>query len=173
VKGMMKTILLFAALTVSLCGVGWGQVENELAQKSKPATADNVVGTWKMAYQVVRPSVKTDSLFFAGFQIFEFFKDGYVKNLAASKDLDIEKTKMYLEAMPRKTTYSFAADGLLVINRSLNDFDNIMISVITDDITEPLRKGAPLLKKGDLILSYLDPDKKPYMQRYLRKISLR
>ena len=79
---------------------------------------------------------------------------------------------MYLETMPRKTTYSFVSDGLLVINRSENDFDNIMISVITEDMTEPLRTGAPLLETGDLLLSYLDPDKKAYMQRYLRRVDL-
>lgn len=167
-----RVFLLTLSLLVFLCSFGGGQVELELRQKSKLAAVSDVLGTWEMAYQVVRPSVKNDSLFFADYQFFRFFDNGYVLNLAMTKQLDNEDVRMYLETMPRGTTYSFVADGLLVINRSQNDFDNIMISVITEDMTEPLRSGTPLLKKGNLILSYLDADKKAYMQRYLKKVKL-
>lgn len=169
-KEIIVTLLLTAALVISLCSFGLCEVE--LEQKSKLATVSDVIGTWEMTYQVVGPSVKSDSMFFADYQVFKFFDDGYVKNLTATEQLDAEDIKMYLETIPRKTAYSFVADGLLEINRSQNDFDNIMISVITEDMMELLRDGAPLLKKGDLILSYLDPDKKLYMQRYLRRINL-
>lgn len=172
-KKIMKTVLLFVALAMSLYNFAWCQAENELEQKAKAATASDVVGTWKMTYQVVGPPIKSDDLFFADYQIFEFFDDGYVKHVTSTKSLDVEDVKMYLETMPRQTTYSFVADGLLVIDRSQHDVDNIIISVITEDMIEPLRDGAPLLKKGNLILSYLNPNNQLYMQRYLKKVNLK
>jgi hypothetical protein len=125
-----------------------------------------------MTYQTVRPSIKNNSLFFADYQVFCFLNNGFAKNVASTAQLNSQDVKMYLQTMPEKTTYSFVADGLLIIERSQQDFDNIVISIITDNITEKLQADAPLLEKGDLILTYLDPNKKPYMQRYLRKIDL-
>jgi len=51
-----------------------------------------------------------------------------------------------------------------------NDFDNIVAYIVTEDMDKPMRDGAPVLKKGDMVFSYLDPRRKLYMQRFLRKI---
>lgn len=169
-KNLLSKVVLFVVFVLACFqGAVYGQTEVELQQKSVLAKASDVIGVWEMYYQVVRPSVKNESLFFSDYQFFKFFEDGYVVNIASTKKLDTKDVNMYINTMPKKTTYRFIADGLLEINRSQRDFDSIMISIITADMTAFLREGAPLLKKGDLILSYLDPDKKLYMQRYLRK----
>lgn len=148
------------------------QVNAELRQKSVPAKASDVIGEWDMCYQTVHPSLKAQaewSPFFADNQFFRFFEDGHVSNITSTPKLDPKEMQMMIDAMPKNTTYKFIADGVLEINRSPIDHDNIMISVITADMAIPMQEGAPLLKKGDLILSYLDPNKQLYMQRYLRK----
>ena len=171
-KKINKIFLLAALLSVGIYSFAWGQGETELGSKSRLAAAGDVIGAWEMTYQVVRASIKSDSLFFADNQYFKFFKDGYVINLTLTKKIDIEDVKVYMDTTPKKTNYRFIANGLLEVNRTQNDFDNIMISVITEDMVGLLQKEAPALKKDDLILSYLDSNKKPYMQRYLRKLNL-
>jgi hypothetical protein len=164
-----KICCLVSLLVLCICNLTWAQVEDELRLKSKPANVRDVVGTWEMAYQAVRSDVSSDSLFFADYQVIKFLDDGYVKNVASTKALGASDVRMYLDKTPKKTTYSFFGDGMLVISRSQKDFDNIVVSIITENMKEPLREGAPLLKKGDLILAYFDPSKQVYMQRYLRK----
>ena len=146
--------------------------QSDLEHRARKANKKDVLGTWRMTYQTVRPGMNTDSLFFADYQILQFSEDDYVKNLASIKRPDPEDVKMLLSAMPKTTTFSFVADGLLIVERSPQDISNIVISIITEDMGQPLRKGAPLLKKGELILSYLDPAKQLYMQRYFERINL-
>ncbi len=148
------------------------QAKHELEYKSKKANKEDVLGAWEMTYQLVRPGLDTDSLFFADNQILKFAADGYVKNITSTKTITKEVAKVYLETMPKRTTFLFAGDGLLIIERSKEDLDNIVISIITKDMKKPLRDGAPVLKKGELLLSYIDSNKKLYMQRFFRRIEL-
>jgi len=76
-----------------------------------------------MTYQIVRSGINTNSPFFANFQILQFSEDSFVKNLTSTKEIFREEEKLYLDTMPNKTTFSFVADGLLIIERSEQDFD--------------------------------------------------
>ena len=168
---MFKTAKLFSLLLIVLCFVNISFAQNELVIKSSKANINDILGTWEMFYQIVDPQIKTDSLYFADYQLFKFFEDGYVKNFTSTKKIEYKNDKIYLESAPKKTTFSFVAEGLLIIERSRQDFDNIAISIIAEDLEYPLRKDAPLLKKGDLILSYIiikGQERRVYMQRYLR-----
>lgn len=167
---MQRAVILVVTLVGVLLFSIPSYAQHELGYKSRKANKADVIGSWEMTHQLVRPGMNTNSLFFANFQILQFSEDGYVKNYASTKRSDSETVEMYLSTMPKQSTFSFVADGLLVIERSPQDFSNIAISIITENMDEPLRKNSPLLKKGDLILSYLDPRKQLYMQRYFRKI---
>ena len=129
-----------------------------------------MIGNWQMIYQTVSPLFKDKSLFFANYQIFQFFEDGYVKNVASKKRLQREDISSLLERLPKSTAYSFVDDGQLIIERSNKNFDNMVVSIAVDDLEKALRSGAPLLKKGDLVVSYFDGNKNLYMQRYLRRL---
>jgi len=143
---------------------------DEFMRKSEKATQNDIVGTWRVAYQIVRPDIKTGSLFFAKFQLFRFEKSGKVANMATNDEIGEEEALSEMKKMAGKAKYTFVADGLLVIERSKNDFDNIVAYIVTEDMDKPMRDGAPVLKKGDMVFSYLDPRRKLYMQRFLRKI---
>ena len=160
-------VLLMSIVYASPCFAQTGSI-----QELRRANAKDVAGSWQMLYQRVDPAIKTGSLFFADFQVFQFLNNGYFKNIASTGSPEKAAVKIYLETMPQKTTYTFVADGLLVIDRSENDFDNIAISIAVLDMGRPLLPEAPLLKKGDLLLTYLDPQKKPYLHRYFRTIKL-
>lgn len=71
--------------------------------------------------------------------------------------------------MPKQTTFSFLKEGVLEVKRLPQDQDFMIISKMIEDMTGSLEPGAPVLKKGQLILSYLTPSNKLYMHRYLEK----
>ena len=146
--------------------------DSELADKTRKAKKSDLIGTWVMVYQTVSPLFMNDSLFFADFQILRFSGDDHVKNIASKKRLKRGEVDFLLERMPKNTVYGFIEAGLLVVERSKEDFDNLVVSITEKDFTKPLRFRAPLLKKGDLIVSYLDGKKNLYMQRYFRRYDL-
>ena len=142
--------------------------DNALKEKSRPAETKDVIGVWEMYYQTHKDVSARNTLFFAPHQRFEFHEDGYVKNLASTKPFDpiILAT---LSKAPKSTRFNFVKPGVLTITRSVNDGDRIIVSVIIKDMESSLTPGAPLLKSGDLILSYLTPQKQLYMQRYFKR----
>lgn len=168
-----KSLLILSALLGLWVLSTNAGIEEEMAKKSKKATRADVLGTWEMIHQDMRPGLNTNSMFFAQHQILQFREDDFASHITSNKPLEPGTVKALLETMPRKTTYKFVADGYLVIIRSEKDGDNIMAAVITDDVTLPLRKDAPLLKKDTLLFSYLDQNRQLYMQRYFRKIDLK
>ena len=124
-----------------------------------------------MTYQVVSPKVQDDSLFFAEHQVWSFSADGSVRNIASTKPQRISEIMALFKTMPQQTTFQFAKDGVLFIQRSQADRDVIIVSFVTEDLSAALRAGAPLLKKGELILSYLGAAQQPSMQRYLTPLA--
>ena len=146
--------------------------ESELTEKSRKATQSDLIGRWMMIYQTVSPLFMDKSLFFAEYQIFEFSEDGFVKNLESKKRHKNEEISYLLENMPKSSVYGFIEEGVLIIERSKKDFDNIAVSIAIEDFKKELRSAAPLLRKGDLIVSYRDRKKNLYMQRYLRALPL-
>ena len=165
---MKKFLLIFSCFLLA-CNVSLA--ENELAEKSRKAKQSDLIGTWKMIYQTVSPLFRDKSLFFANHQIFEFSEDGYVKNIASNKKLERKEISSLLQRMPKSTVYGLVDGGLLIIERSKKDLDNIVISIAVDDFKKSLRFMAPLLRKGDMIVCYLDRKKNLYMQRYLRRLN--
>ncbi len=166
----MRSILGMVMLSLLFCSVV--HAEHELASTSRKANKMDIIGAWKMNYQIINPKMTKNSLFFANVQIFEFDADNFVKNIASNKNIKSNEIVKYLKAMRKTAKYSFVDDGLLEIKRSKGKFDNIVISIITADMKTAIRPGAPLMKRGDLILSYLDRNKKLYMQRILCSITL-
>lgn len=146
--------------------------EHELSHTSRKANQSDIIGLWKMSYQIINPKMTNNSLFFANFQVFDFDENNFVKNIASKKNLKDIEISQYFESMSKTVEYSFTDDGLLEIKRSKRDFDNIVISIITTDMKTALRDGAPLMKKGDLIMTYLDQHKQLYMQRFLSRMTL-
>ncbi|MFH1093638.1 MAG: hypothetical protein V1739_05745 [Candidatus Omnitrophota bacterium] len=167
---MKKIILIFSCflLAGNIC-----LAQNELTEKTRKAKQSDMTGTWMMIYQTVSPLFIDKSLFFASYQIFDFSENGYVKNIASNNKLEKKKINSLFQRMPQGTVYGFMDEGLLIIERSKKDSDNIAIFIAVADFKKNLRSGAPLLKKGDLIFSYLDDKKNLFMQRYLRRMDLR
>jgi len=142
-------------------------------KKARPVIgADDLTGTWEMFYQKVRPMRGDDAPLPTGHQYFEFSENGRVKNIVSLDPLTPEEIKVQLKKEPGKTRYAIEGGGVINIIRSGEDRDNIMISVVMKDLDEPLGEGAPLLKKGDLVLTYRDFLKRPYMRRYFRKVTM-
>lgn len=163
-----KIFMIFIWLLI--CNICYAQTE--LADKSKEAKQSDLIGCWRMTYQTVSPLFNDKSLFFADYQIFQFFEDGFVKNIASKKRLKTEEISRLLQKSPKLITYEFIGKGLLIIERSKNNFDDIAISITVYDFNKKLRSTAPLLKRGDLIVSYRDREQNLYMQRYLRRLDL-
>jgi len=166
----MKKILLIFTCFLLACNVC--KAENEFTEKARKARPSDLIGTWKMIYQTVSPLFKDKSLFFANYQIFEFSSDGYVKNISSNRKLERKKIVSLLKSMPKSSVYGFVNEGMLIIEHSKKDLDNLVIYIAEDDFKKSLRSMAPLLRKGDLIVSYLDRNKNLYMQRYLRRLDL-
>ncbi|MCK4994035.1 MAG: hypothetical protein KAS13_03175 [Candidatus Omnitrophica bacterium] len=167
-----KTKKIFLALSCWLLICNVCNAQNELLAKSRVAKQRDIIGTWKMTYQTVSPLFKDKSLFFANHQIFQFFEDGYVKNISSKKRLAPEKVSHLLQSMPKSNMYGVVDNGMLIIERSKHDLDVIAISIAIDDFKKALRSAASVLKKGDLIVSYRDPNQNLYMQRYLRRLTI-
>ncbi len=143
--------------------------DSEIQQKSRPATAKDVPGKWEMVYQRHGKVPAADSLFFARHQRFHFTADGFVQNMASQKPMD-PAILAALDKAPRTTRFEFTKPGIMTVVRSPRDRDWIVISVITADLKRSLAPNAPLLKRGDLILAYLTPQRQAYMHRYLRRL---
>lgn len=172
-KGILG-MLLVAGISLAWIAQGQAAAEKEIDGKSKPAVQEDIVGQWRMIYQLVNPGVKKRSPnFFVDHQVFEFRQDGSIKNISWSKPFDDARAKTMLEEsweQPIRTKYAFIDAGYLVVERSEQDQDRIIISRITKDLLEPLRPGAPLLRKDELILTYILRDNEPYMQRVLQRM---
>ena len=134
--------------------------------------ADDLIGTWEMYYQMVRPMQRDDAPLPTGSQYFEFSESGQVKNVISLKPLTPEEIKVRMKKEPGGTRYTIEGGGIVNVIRSSEDRDNIMISVVRKDLDEPMSEGTPLLKKGDLVLTYRDSLKRPYMRRYFRKVTI-
>ena len=166
----MKKVILFCILFLCACNVC--NAQSELDEKSRKAKQSDMIGTWTMTYQTVSPLFRDNSLFFANYQIFQFSEDGYVKNIASNKRQETGKINFLLQKIPQGSIYSFVGEGRVIIKRSKKDVDNILVSIAVDDFKKILRSRAPLLNKGEIIVSYLDPKDNLYMQRYLSRIDL-
>ncbi len=150
-------------------GLNLPVAESEVQRNSRKATVQDIWGTWDMIWQRPWSATVPDSLFFAPFQRFEFARDSYVRVLASSKPIDAAAVQVW-ESAPKSALFLFDEPGILRIRRTERDQDFILTSVVTNDFVQPLRVGAPLLVTGDLYLSYLTPEKKLYLQRYLRRV---
>jgi hypothetical protein len=142
------------------------------AAQDKKANKSDIVGMWKMNYQMVNQQAADKSLFFADFQIFDFSDDGFFRNISSYSDMSVKEIQNQFKAMPKTVKYSFVEPGILELKMSEKAADTIIISVITKDMKSAVRLKAPIMKKGDLIFSYLDVNKQLYLQRFLTRLKL-
>ena len=163
-----KWLTVLAAFVVSVSSTAFSQ--DELQRKSRPAVQDDVIGTWEMIYQKHGGLVSSASLFVAPYQRIQFLADGYVKHVTSNRPLSAADLSLWKVA-PKSSKYTFPKPGVLSVVRSPTDRDVIVISFITAHFERPLRPDAPILKKGDLLVSYLDPKNQLYLQRYLRRVA--
>jgi len=165
-----KSLLCFLSAFL-FCGVCFAQ--DRSSDKFKIATGEDILGIWRMTYQTVSPLFKDKSSFYQNFQIIEFSRDGYFKNIPSKKFINEDRVKGLLKEIPKSTTYSFINNGVVLIQGSRNNFMKIMISIANEDLDEPIRQKAPLIKKGELVVSYVDANNNMYMQRYFKRIDLK
>ena len=164
----VKNILNFCCCFLFIANVCLGQ--SELKNKTREAEKSDLIGIWKMTYQTVSPLFRDKSLFYADYQIFKFSEDDYVKNIALRKRIDPDKILSRLRRLPDKSIFFFSEPGLVTIKHSKADFEYIFVAIAENDFENRLRQRAPLLKKGDLIASYIDSKRNMYMQRYLSRV---
>lgn len=176
-KRVRKTIfwvIFFVSISFMTAAQARAPEKSEMDKKAKLAVKKDIIGQWRMIYQLVNSDMKRKvPRLFEEHQVFEFRKDGSVKNISWEHPFDDTQARALLEqswTRPVKSKYSFLNAGQLVLERSPQDIDRIMISLITEDMIEPLRPGAPLLKKDELILTYILPNNEPYLQRVLERM---
>ncbi len=155
---LLRSILWIGLLVSS----AWAQ------EGFRPAQSEDIQGRWQMVFQGIRPDMPKDLILFAPYQLFEFTNEGYMRNYATDKPLD-NMSVMIFDNIPLNTTYAFPQAGILNVVRSKKDSTQISISYVTQSRlgTEP--KYLERLEQGDLVLTYFDPKKQPYMQHHLRK----
>ena len=162
---MKRASLLILLLFFS--GVAWG--DNELANKSRLASAQDLFGEWEMSCQKNGNLIPNSDPYIMPYQRFYFFPDGYVKNIALNEPFDQQALSIWRMA-PKSSQYRLKAAGEVFIKGSSGDITSIRVVVITQDLEESMIPGASTLKKGDLFLSYFTPDNKIYLERCLGKI---
>lgn len=144
--------------------------QNELEKKSRPASSADIVGVWEMLYQKYGSHFSADDPFVIPYQRFNFLADGHLKSIGSNAPFDDEKTlRIIWEAAPVSTTYEILEPGVVIIGDSIGKYTAV-ISLITDDLIELQWPDAPKLKKGDLAVAYVNPEKQVYLQRHLRKV---
>lgn len=143
-----------------------------LDEKSQKANKNDIIGAWQMVYQTISPIFYDDSLSLAGFQVYEFLENGTFKNISSRKSLKDVEVVSFLQRIPNTEKYKFIDNGLLVLENSRRDFKYIQVELVIENYSNKQRPAAPILKKGDLIFSYMDRKRNVYMQRYFRKIKL-
>lgn len=163
---------IFSVFLILLLCCNIGHAQNKIAEQDKKANQSDIVGTWKMNYQMVNQRLADKSLFFADFQVFDFSIDNFFRNISARNDIPLKEIKNQFKTMPKTIGYRFIEPGILELIISEKVTDTIVISVITNDMKSAVRLKAPIMKKGDLIVSYLDANKQVYMQRFLTRLKL-
>jgi len=165
---MLKNIVFFLIFCLLICYPLYAQVPS--SDNYRKAEQSDIIGIWKMSFQMAYPQATSKSLFFADFQVFEFSLDNMVKNISSPTDLPMKQIRDQLADMEKRVQYAFIEPGIIEIKRSNKITNSIIISVITKDMQSPVRLKAPVMKKGDLILSYIDGNKQMFMQRFLTKL---
>ncbi|MEM8549816.1 MAG: hypothetical protein AAGF10_03420 [Verrucomicrobiota bacterium] len=164
----MKVLLLLLSLPLMLAGQ-----EPELAtlsNNSRPATRADILGVWEMPYQHIDAAAKATSEAQARYQVYAFDEDGTVKRLTATKRVSPEERSLLLQVVPQLGTWEMLGEGQVVIRRAALDVDNIRAVILERSFQDPFLSQAPPYREGDLVLTYLDLERKPVITRLLRRI---
>jgi len=149
-------------------------VVDTLEKYTRPASTGDIEGKWEMIYQHNGEIIPENSPYIFPYQRFHFLSNGYVKVVASETPLD-QVALVLWEHGPESTKYEFLKPGVLSITGEMGDKTSILAGVVTEDFPEALSADAPILKKGDLVFSYIASKEKSgvpsyYLLRYLRKI---
>ncbi|MEM9226400.1 MAG: hypothetical protein AAGA45_00380 [Verrucomicrobiota bacterium] len=161
--------VLLSLLSLPLLLAGQDQELAILANSSRPATKSDVVGVWEMPYQHISAEAKTTGEAQARFQVFAFYEDGSVKRLTATKRISPEERLLLLSVVPEMGTWEMIGEGRIVIRRAALDVDNIRAAIVERSFQDPFLTQAPPYREGDLVLTYLDLERKPVITRLLRR----
>jgi hypothetical protein len=146
-------------------------IAEEAQQKTRPALQEDVLGEWEMIWQLNSGTIPDDDPFVSPYLKIYFDDNNHFVTLGSNKPFDdvaVTTWKFALEN-PGATTYEFVKPGVARIKSSDPPY-YIVISAVTEDLSDRLRSDAPLLKKNDLMLSYPRPGNEIYLVRYIRRI---
>ena len=143
-------------------------------------TAADLLGTWDMVGMNSRVTSKDNKdPFLWPYQHFSFDAKGHVKQMSLEHSILSDKAALQkFENTLSTTRYSVNGQGLLSFARfeSPNP-EKCFCTYVTQDFPAsvtakvPESKKALLPRKGDVVLSYLDKDRKPLLSKTLRKSS--
>lgn len=156
---------LLLAIICALCPSFLG-AQIRLKEHLRGVETADLVGVWRMVHQEVRPGMG-DSAFFSPHQVMHFRADGKMLTVTASSPLPDATIQELLATMPPATQFELSEPGKLLVRRSEKDRDRILASIVIQDMAEPLKPGIPVLKEGQIVLSYFDPQSQVYLQRFL------
>ena len=158
--------ILITLMAIFVINIAHGS--EELAEKTSVANQADLIGVWRMVSQQLPKNVDPASLFFAPYQIFHFAEDGKVRNFASDKGFSDADIDLYLKTAPALNKYK-AEGGLLSTVSPDGKTTSIVVSKVDKDFLDAVYPGGPKLEKGMLIFSYIQPNKKVYLRRYLAR----
>ncbi len=130
----MKIKIFFSLFTIIFSAVTRGESELE----SRPCSKEEIIGKWEMIYQDFNPNLfSKDDLFVAPHQMFQFFDDGFVKNLASYNPI-YAATLADWELAPKSVQFEFKEPGVLFVKRSPDAQDFILVYFITNNFNTSL-----------------------------------
>ena len=141
---------------------------------SRPCSKEDLIGTWEMV--AVRPVLdKTDPVFFPNQRVM-FSRNSSMKSISSEKPF----TKEWLDKFQKQTAeidYSLSDKGLLTLTwQSRPHSEQAICAYVLSDVPPELMAKVPagerghLPKKGNMTLSYLNPEGKISYQKIYKKI---
>jgi len=136
----------------------------------RPIIKEDLIGVWGQIDFITDRKFQDNDSFFAKYQRFHFFEDGFVKQMGTTYPFnEDEMSAIIFETYPKTLKFEFVNnDGLFKIITPNNPQPQTILGVY---FTESQIIDSQLtVQKGDLMFSYLDPKGDIYLQRFLRRV---
>lgn len=150
-------ILLALFLTVLMAGPVFADGDG-----ARAIVKNELIGSWQ---NVMIPNDRSINGQYP-YQLILFREDGVMKRIQSTKPIN-EITRKVSESSPSTVHYTLGENGLLTMKWADTAHEEYaMGTYITKDVQNP---GQPMLKTGDLILTYIDPSGSVAFKQLLRK----